>query len=92
MGDRVFFQGETIKVTCTAHFLYQGATMRLFREGEPPTEVSSGLVVARQSSINFEIAEANCTHDGHYWCVYELKISELLFTSERSTPVEITVL
>ncbi|XP_043542159.1 deleted in malignant brain tumors 1 protein-like, partial [Chiloscyllium plagiosum] len=92
VGGKLIFQDEPLRVTCTASPLYWGATMRLFQDGDPPSEVASGKLASSLSNVRFEIPHANSTGSGAYWCRYEMEIAELLFISERSALLEVTVL
>ncbi|XP_067884593.1 deleted in malignant brain tumors 1 protein-like, partial [Heterodontus francisci] len=90
-GTGLFFKDETIKFVCSAHALYKGATMSLYKR-DNPDPILSDVVSSNQNNVRFNIPNINKTHEGIYWCSYQLEVSELVFVSESSESKEIKVI
>ncbi|XP_067833434.1 deleted in malignant brain tumors 1 protein-like [Heptranchias perlo] len=90
VGTGVVFKGDTIQFVCSAHFLYNGASMSLYKMGEA-NPLLYDVIHSNKNAVTFSIANINNTHDGTYWCNYQIEVSELVFVSENSESQEITV-
>ncbi|XP_078392582.1 scavenger receptor cysteine-rich domain-containing protein DMBT1-like, partial [Cetorhinus maximus] len=89
-GNGLFFKEDTIKFVCGASSLYKGAQMALYKMGEE-TPVLTGVISSSQGNVKFDLEHINKSHEGTYWCNYQLEVAELVFASEDSALVEIAV-
>ncbi|XP_051864826.1 uncharacterized protein LOC127566444 isoform X2 [Pristis pectinata] len=88
---RIFFNGYTIEFVCSVPFIYRGSRVFLYKKGKDDPILSVKMTVSTLA-VNFNVSNINKTHEGTYWCNYEVESSELTFQSANSTPIEITIL
>ncbi|XP_072102526.1 scavenger receptor cysteine-rich domain-containing protein DMBT1-like isoform X1 [Mobula birostris] len=87
----VFFKGDTIELVCSVHYLYKDVKAFLYKKGEE-APILSRQITDRLNVVTFNISNVNKTHEGTYWCNYQIEVSEIVFQSANSTPREITVM
>ncbi|XP_072884317.1 scavenger receptor cysteine-rich domain-containing protein DMBT1-like isoform X1 [Hemitrygon akajei] len=87
----IFFQGDTIEIVCSVHFLYKASKVFLYKKGEEDP-IMSRQITERFREVTFNISNANKTHEGTYWCNYQVEVSEIVFQSANSIPRDITIM
>uniref|UniRef100_A0A4W3GY65 Deleted in malignant brain tumors 1 protein-like n=1 Tax=Callorhinchus milii TaxID=7868 RepID=A0A4W3GY65_CALMI len=87
----VHVKGENVRMKCSTRFKYPDGNMSLHQAGQDqPVMVTH--VEGTRYDVTFILNNINKTSAGSYFCIYQVDIGKIIFTSDPSDSLELAVL